>query len=352
MLEKIKYFLFRFSSSRRICLIAMSLLLAAVITFLTASINIVKIHESGSVKTIYSLKNQPTELMSLAGYNAEGFEITDVKNEGKLINISLSRTFPVHITLGEQTNTVNVIAGTSVADAIKLAGISLDQHDIVNLPLLNQLTGTTYIDVIDISYVTVVVEETIPYSTKTVYSNKYDTTFSTGGSEGLKNVTYLKKVVNGEELESTFVSQDIVKSAVDKVVTVGTKAKAVTDSSMVNCISTLKPSKPIELDKNGNPTTYKKHITVQATAYTYTGYNCAWGVAPQPGYVAINTNIFPYGTKFYIKSSDGRYIYGYAVAADTGGFVETRPNNFDLFFETEAQCRAFGRRNIEVYVLY
>lgn len=352
MLEKIKCCLSRFSASRKICLIAMSLLLAAVITFLTGSINTVNFHQGGSVHTIYTLKNQPTELMSLAGYNSENYEITNVNNEGKQINISLSRTFPVHITLGQQTITVNMIAGSTVADAIKQAGILLDQHDVVNLPLLNQLTETTYIDVIDVSYVTVVVEETIPYTTKTVYSNKYDTTFTTGGSEGLKNVTYLKKVVNGEELESTFVSQDVVRSAVDKVVTVGTKNKAVTDSSMVNCISTLTPSKPIELDKNGNPTTYKKHITVQATAYTYTGNNCAWGVAPQPGYVAINTNLFAYGTKFYIKSSDGRYIYGYAVAADTGGFVETRPNNFDLFFETEAECRAFGRRNIEVYILY
>ena len=93
-------------------------------------------------------------------------------------------------------------------------------------------------------------------------------------------------------------------------------------------------------------------MTVRATAYTYTGNNCATGVAPKPGYIAVNPKVIPYGTKMFIKTTDGKYIYGYAVAADTGGFVATRPTNFDLYFPTESQCTEFGRRNIEVYVLY
>lgn len=352
MSEKIKYYFSRFIGSRKVCLVILSLLMAAVITLLTSSVNTVRIHEGPSVHTLYTLKSQPTDLVGLAGLNTDEFQITEYNSTGNLINISVAYAFPVYITMGDKTVTVNVLSGTTVADIIKEAGITLDQHDIVSLPLLNSITETTYIDIIDISYVTEVIEEAIPYTTKTVYSNKQYTTTTTGGYNGTKNVTYLKKVVNGSELESTLVSQDIVKSAVEKVITVGTKNKVVTNSSMVNCVSTLTPAAPIELDKNGNPATYKKHITVQATAYTYTGNNCASGVAPQPGYVAISTNLYAYGTKFYIKSSDGRYIYGYAVAADTGGFVQTRPTNFDLFFKTEQECRNFGRRNIEVYILY
>ena len=92
-------------------------------------------------------------------------------------------------------------------------------------------------------------------------------------------------------------------------------------------------------------------MTVKATAYTYTGNNCSTGVAPQPGYIAVNPKIIPYGTKMYIKSCDGKYTYGYAVAADTGGFVKRAPTNVDLFFSSLSACYQFGARNVEIYIL-
>ena len=53
----------------------------------------------------------------------------------------------------------------------------------------------------------------------------------------------------------------------------------------------------------------------------------------------------------YIKSPDGSVIYGYAVAADTGGFIKNYPNGIDLFMNTESACRNFGVRNMEIYIL-
>lgn len=123
------------------------------------------------------------------------------------------------------------------------------------------------------------------------------------------------------------------------------------DSTMVSQISKLQPETPIDLDEDGNPINYKSKFTTEATAYTYTGRNCSTGVAPTPGYVAVNPNVIPYGTKLYIKSSDGRINYGYAIAADTGGFINSRPNNVDLFMQTKSDCLNFGRRNVEIYIL-
>ena len=116
-------------------------------------------------------------------------------------------------------------------------------------------------------------------------------------------------------------------------------------------MSVLSPSSAIELDANGNPVNYKSKKTVRATAYTYTGNNCATGVAPKPGYIAVNPNVIPYGTKMYIKTADGSFIYGYAVAADTGGFVKNYPNGVDLFMTTKSACVNFGVRNVEIYIL-
>jgi 3D (Asp-Asp-Asp) domain-containing protein len=105
------------------------------------------------------------------------------------------------------------------------------------------------------------------------------------------------------------------------------------------------------LDENGIPVNYKSSKRVQATAYTHTGNKCSTGVWPKPGYIAVDPKVIPYGTKMYIVSADGKYVYGYAIAADTGGFIKKRPTNVDLFMHTESACRKFGRRDVIIYFL-
>ena len=153
-------------------------------------------------------------------------------------------------------------------------------------------------------------------------------------------------------------SDDFVEPALDTVITdtiyidyTVVDTKKVRTSADVNDISTLSVPFTIELDDNGNPVNYKEKRVARATAYTYTGNNCSTGVAPQPGYIAVNPKVIPYGTKMYIKSADGSIIYGYAVAADTGGFIRNYPTGVDLFFTTEGACVNFGVRNMEIYIL-
>ncbi len=181
--------------------------------------------------------------------------------------------------------------------------------------------------------------------------NKGTSKTTKSGSEGLKTVYYTEKMVNGVCVEKNITGSEVVTEAVNAQLTVGNKTTAVNTSSSVNCISTLTPSAPIQLDANGVPVNYKSKMTVRATAYTYTGNKCSTGVAPQPGYIAVNPKVIPYGTKMYIKTVDGKYIYGYAVAADTGGFIKKHPTGVDLFFPTESACQSFGVRYAEIYIL-
>lgn len=44
-----------------------------------------------------------------------------------------------------------------------------------------------------------------------------------------------------------------------------------------------------------------------------------------PGHIAVNPKQFPYGTELYIVSLDGKFVYGYCMAADTGGFAREIP---------------------------
>lgn len=83
----------------------------------------------------------------------------------------------------------------------------------------------------------------------------------------------------------------------------------------------------------------------QAGKYTASGRLAAVGV------VAVNPNIIPYGTELYITSADGSWVYGYAVAGDTGGALMSGRCIVDLFFATYEESCEFGRRNMNVYVI-
>ena len=72
----------------------------------------------------------------------------------------------------------------------------------------------------------------------------------------------------------------------------------------------------------------------------------------EAGYIAVDPNEIPYGSKLYIRTADGSIIYGYAIAADTGGFVYKYPEvTVDLFLESEAEAKSFGRKNVEIFIL-
>lgn len=338
---------------KRVPLMAM-LLIAAICaaTLLFRTVNTFTVTDGEKTKKIRTLSNDVELAMQLAGFGSDEYKVLSVNVAGTATHVDLAYTFPVYVTSGNTTIEVNAIEST-VGEILTDAGYTVDEFDMVQPSLDTVISETVYIDYTNIDYVSGSYTESIPCSVNTVYSSEYEegTTVLTEGKDGEQQVNYTAKVVNGVTVETIIDSRVTLSSAVAGTKTVGTKRPAVTTSTNVKSVSTLKPSSPIELDANGNPVNYKKHITVQATAYTYTGNNCSTGVAPQPGYIAVDPNFIPYGTKMYIKSSDGQYIYGYAVAADTGGFIKTRPTNVDLFMTTKAACVQFGRRNVEIYIL-
>ena len=70
------------------------------------------------------------------------------------------------------------------------------------------------------------------------------------------------------------------------------------------------------------------------------------------GTIAVDPKEYPYGTKLYIRSSDGSFVYGYALASDTGGFVDGAVDvNVDLFYETYRESALNSLRTVDIYVL-
>lgn len=279
--------------------------------------------------------------------------------------LTISRAFPVYVTVGAQTKMVSMVGGT-VADALAEAGVVLDENSVCNLKPETVLTKETYIDVVSVKYITESYEESIPYTAKVEYSSNLEKGKKkvTGGVNGTRVVTVKKTYKNGVVAETETLSTTVTKPAVAKVTVIGTKTaskKTTTKKtnsngtkpySSINPISTLKAPSSLTLTSSGVPTSYKKKVVVEATAYTdHSGTRCSTGVLPQTGYIAVNPKVIPYGTKMFIVSKDGKYVYGYAIAADTGGFIKKRPNNVDLFFNTKNECRQFGRRDVVIYFL-
>ncbi len=115
-------------------------------------------------------------------------------------------------------------------------------------------------------------------------------------------------------------------------------------------ISELDVPENVALDENGFPTEYKYCTEGKATAYTGDPATAS-GRTPMPGHIAVDPKEYPYGTELYIVSADGNYVYGYCVAADTGGFVNTSNIDVDLYMDNEQMCDDWGRRDIIIYVL-
>lgn len=103
----------------------------------------------------------------------------------------------------------------------------------------------------------------------------------------------------------------------------------------------------------GEVLTFSYAAVFKATAYTHTDPGCnEWtstGTHVRVGVVAVDPDVIPYGTRMYIVSNDGQYIYGEAVAEDCGSSIKN--NRIDLYFETDAECWAFGIRNCTIYFL-
>ncbi len=264
---------------------------------------------------------------------------------------------PITINVDGETNTVKSIAQT-VGELLKEQNIVLDNDDEVVPSLDTELTKDMVIDVLRVEYVMREAEEKIAYETEAIKSALYalgTTKVTQKGVEGTKTVVYKDKVVNGEVQSSTATSETVTKEPVKQITTVGT---FVNTSGLGNG-KIEKNGKPISeialpskysIGANNVPTEYKYTISGRAAAYCIPGGTTSTGKKAKPGYIAVNPKQIPYGTEMWIVSNDG-VVYGYAIAADTGGFVKHGYFTCDLFMNTEEQCIQWGDRGVTIYVL-
>ena len=70
------------------------------------------------------------------------------------------------------------------------------------------------------------------------------------------------------------------------------------------------------------PVSYSKVLTGKATGYYSKTGKGSSGLGLGYGTVAVDPDVIPYGPTLYITSTDGKFVYGDAVATDTGMAVQ------------------------------
>ena len=278
-----------------------------------------------------TLQQQPQEWLTQAGITV--FDGDQLEVDGS--NVYIKRAFFVTVAADGESTSFKTVSCT-VAEAIAMAEVTLGESDIVSLPQDSVLTEAATIEISRVATDTVTETEVIKYETKKVNTDKLyvgETEVETKGENGKKEYVYKITLTDGVETDRKLVSETVVKEPVDKVVLVGTKEKP-------------------KVTTTSTPISYKAVYTMKATAYTFGedgGNSTATGIRPYRGVVAVDPKVIPLGTKLYIETSDGNYIYGEAIAADTGGAIKGM--KIDLFLDTKSEVRSFGRRTVNVYVL-
>ena len=310
----------------------------------------------GAKNTVYALGTVEDALkkaeIKLKKGTALNYSADTLLEDG--MTIEIYDIYKITLTVDGKTSTKKV-SGKTVEDALNVLGVELKGEDFTKPALDKKLKNGMEIAVFRVETKKRTEEEAIPYETEYTYSDslyRNRTRTLESGKEGTKAVVYEDRYVNGELQKTTKKSEKVLAKPERELVQVGTKVNAITTGLPVGTpISEMAEPSYLKIGANGLPTNYKSVINAQATAYCIPGGITSTGKRAQTGYIAVDPKEIPYGTEMYIVSADGRYVYGYCIAADTGSYIYDVDWTVDLYMNSEAQCRNWGRRDIIIYVL-
>ncbi|MBQ7345148.1 MAG: G5 domain-containing protein [Oscillospiraceae bacterium] len=333
----------------RISVLALALILPALLLTQTVfAKNTYVITDGDEVLVHNTYATDPAAVLEEAGVTVGETDIIETTPVEDGAEITIVRGMQVTVDYcGQEIQLVSY--GETVSELFDRSGIALNENSRVSVALDTQTFDGLQIVVNDTITATEVYTMTVPY--ETVYQ---ETDALVAGAEvvlyeGVDGQTqYTAKVtyVNGKENGREVLSEDVISEPVTKVVALGTGDG-----------SGSKSQKPIIGDgviiaPNGDVLTYTHRDTYVATAYSRTcegGEITAIGTPTRVGAIAVDPRLIPYGTRMFIVSKDGRYIYGVATAEDCGGSIKGK--RIDLFYETRSECLTFGMRDIDVYFL-
>lgn len=239
---------------------------------------------------------------------------------------------------------VSALTGDTVSDVLDVSGLEVRENDVLSEDAGAVIEDGDRIKITRIDYITTteeeVIERGVSYRGTSLLKNGRTSVISYG-QNGTMLKTFQQKVIDGVTQESELISEEVIKNSVNDVYLLG-------DGS---------PCSPLDYGYNivnNVPTSYKTVYRNQRASayYAKAGTGTASGRRAQMGYIAVDPSVIPYGTKLWIVGTGGgSFVYGYALAADTGSAMRSGRNFVDLFYDTYYECVLHGIKYVDVYVL-
>lgn len=346
---KLKQKLCSFAADNRQRLLVAAMCLAAVAIIgcvVLSNLTVVTVQDSENSKTIISLTKNQDKLVQRAGFALEENDTVHYTSfPGLYANITIRRSFNVPVTVDGITVTARMQQGT-VEDCLAAAGVVLGENDYTQPSLNTPVDKNTKVRVYRVEYKDTQYEETVACGVQykessLTYRFKRREYVLNEGSDGKNLITHRERYVDGV-LESSLVTNvEVVREPVDKVVL----------RYANTAVSPLKAPAGVTVTNNV-PSSYRQvFANVSCTGYTASRGRGASGLGLYCGTVAVNPDIIPYGSKLYITSPDGQFVYGWAIATDTGAGVKEGTTFVDLFYDTYKEASLNWKNVVNVYVV-
>lgn len=323
------------------------------------------INDGGYVVVHTTYTTDPEDVLDEAGLELGQDDTFTTQNGIGMSEITIQRKQMVNVVYGKNTLSVATY-GETVEALLQRIGMEPDGDDIVSVSLSAMTYDGMCITISQSATVQEVYSMVVPYTTEYCYDSslaKGEQVVLTEGCDGQIQYTDTVCYVDGQETSRTTVSTTVISEAVTELIAIGTEVElpnytepSTESVSVTDCVTvTDQPiiENGIIITPDGEVLSYTDTMQVVATAYHSSDAGCdtitATGTTVRVGTVAVDPSVIPYGTRMYIVTNDGKYIYGIAVAEDCGGAI--KKNRVDLYFNTVAECWAFGIREATIYFL-
>ncbi len=308
------------------------------------------INDNGKVSYYTTSATDPADVLDEAGLELGIDDTYTITESNGYPGIYVQRVQTVTIDNGGQLLRTGSY-GETVESLLNRLNVSWDEDDTISENLDAETYDGMMITISRKTYATESYSKTIP--NKTVYRD--DPTMPEGqeevvtaGSDGEMLCTARVTYENGQEVDRKVLSNHVTKAPVNQVIAVGTAPAEQTKGELTIGDGVITTA-------DGDVLTYTSRKTMVATGYSCEstgGYGItATGTRARVGAIAVDPNVIPYGTRMFIVTQDGSYIYGIATAEDTGHPDYISGNRIDLYYDTIAECVEFGVRNCDVYIL-
>ncbi len=356
-------------------LVALLLPIVCIVLLLTQTVfakNTYLINDGGRVTIHTTYATDPAEVLTEAGLEL-GRDDTYTTQPGiGMSEITIQRKQEVTVLYGGKTLTVTSY-GETVEALLNRLDLELTGEDVVS----EAMNTATYDGMTLTISKAVTMEEsyTVAIPFETTYC--YDASLAEGeervltqGVDGQICYTASVHYVDGAEVSRTILSETVTSQPVNALIAIGSGVELPEYAPELPPApqrpSTGSPTyetPPVSgmpiigdgyiITPDGERLTYTHSDQFVATAYHNTDPGCTIytyiGTLCRVGAIAVDPKVIPLGTRMYIVTNDGQYIYGIAVAEDTGGAI--KGNRIDLYFDSVAECYTFGIRDCTVYFL-